>query len=88
MGAKLIAYECVAAGHQPTALHPDKLTVHEREWAFCPFDARASDHDWRATGGVALDILTRRHGLTTAPAAPASKAPAETAPRRNASRAE
>ena len=65
MGAKLIAYECVAVDHQPSLLHPDKLTIYERAWAFCPFDARAAGHQWRRTGDVDLDSLARRTGLST-----------------------
>jgi hypothetical protein len=63
MAAKLIAYECVAPEHQPTLLHPDKLTVHEGAWAFCAFDARAKGHRWRETGGIDLDSLTRHAGI-------------------------
>lgn len=70
MGAKLIAYECVAAEHRPTTQHPDKLTVHQSEWAFCPFDARAKGHEWKATGGVPFESLARRYGFMAAPSAP------------------
>ena len=64
MAAKLIAYECDAADHQPSVLHADKLTVHEGGWAFCPFDARADGHHWCATGGIDLEDVTRRAGLS------------------------
>ena len=63
MKASLIAYECVASEHRPTLSHPDKLTVHEGHWAFCAFDARANDHEWRATGGESIDRLMARAGL-------------------------
>lgn len=68
MAAKLIAFECVARDHQPTLLHPDKLTVHDGEWAFCAFDARAEGHEWRRTGGMDLASLAYRAGLTGVPA--------------------
>ena len=69
MAVKLIAYACVAPDHQPTLLHPDKLTVNEGEWAFCPFDARAADHRWQKTGGADLASLTLRFGLSPMPVA-------------------
>ena len=65
MMAKLIAYECEAPAHQPSLMHPDKLTIHGHEWAFCPFDARADGHRWKQTGGIDLESLTRRFGLPT-----------------------
>ena len=68
MGARLIAYECVAAGHQPSLVHPDKLTVHEGNWAFCCFDAFADGHQWKQTGGIELQELMRRAGLSVGPA--------------------
>ncbi len=60
MGITLIAYECIAPGHQPTPQHADKLTIHEGAWAFCAFDALATGHEWRETGGVDVDTLVRR----------------------------
>lgn len=67
--ASLIAYECVAADHQPGVLHPDKLTIHEGRWAFCPFDARADGHSWKATGGADMNSLLHRVGLAAAASA-------------------
>ena len=64
MGAKLIAFECAASSHRPTLMHPDKLTIHEGAWAFCPFDARAEGHLWRSTGGADLETLLRHVGLS------------------------
>lgn len=64
MPAKLITYECVAKGHEPSLLHPDKLTIHEGEWAFCPFDARSDGHQWQKTGGENLESVTSRLGPT------------------------
>ena len=63
MGTKLVAYECIAPEHQPTLLHPDKLTIHDHEWAFCAFDARASGHQWSEKGGEQIEVLMRRYGL-------------------------
>jgi hypothetical protein len=64
MGAKLIAFECTASAHQPTLIYPDKLTIHDGAWAFCPFDARATGHLWRSTGGADLETLLRHVGLS------------------------
>ncbi len=60
MGGSLIAYECTAPGHQPSAEHVDKLTIHQGAWAFCAFDALAQGHAWSQTGGVDLETLMRR----------------------------
>jgi hypothetical protein len=64
MPQKLIAYECVTPGHAPSLQFPDKLTVHEGAWAFCPFDAHADGHTWRETGGENIDEISRRFGLS------------------------
>ncbi len=69
MAAKLIRYECVAREHQPTLTHLDKLTVHQGDWAFCPFDAHAEGHRWRDTGGSDLETVQRRFGLSPLPQA-------------------
>jgi hypothetical protein len=63
MGAKLIAYECVAPEHEPSLLYPDKLTINEGQWAFCPFDARATGHVWRESAGAEFSELLIRAGL-------------------------
>jgi hypothetical protein len=78
MGAKLIAYQCIAAAHQPSLLHPDKLTIHNSHWAFCPFDARATDHEWTDTGGIEFEKLMSHVGLTRGVAAGIAKADAST----------
>ena len=70
MGATLIAYECIATGHQPTPQHADKLTIHEGAWAFCAFDTLATGHEWRATGGVDMDTLVRRGRHAPVPETP------------------
>ena len=69
MAARLIAFECIADGHRPSLVPPDKLTIHEGAWAFCPFDARADGHRWRATGGIDLEQITRHAGLSAVPTA-------------------
>ena len=52
-----IAYECAAESHRAGEGGPDKLTVYRREWAYCPFDARADGHDWRQSPGLTLSML-------------------------------
>lgn len=76
MIAKLIAYECDAPEHQPSLWHPDKITIHENAWAFCPFDARADGHRWKETGGIDLASIMRRFGLSPAIAVPTEAPPA------------
>ena len=52
----LIQFRCVAEKHQqPKAGVSDLLTVHERQWAYCPMDIRAKGHDWNPTGGLSLN---------------------------------
>lgn len=70
MAVKLIAYECVADSHQPSLAHPDKLTIHDGAWSFCPFDARAEGHEWRETGGADLATVAQRFGLPQVAAVP------------------
>lgn len=58
-----VAYECTAPAHQVgEGGGPDKLTVHQGQWAFCAFDVKAGGHEWRPTGGVPLSML--RHAAT------------------------
>lgn len=52
-----VAYECRAPSHQVGDGGPDKLTVHDGQWAFCPFDVKAGGHEWTATGGVPLSMV-------------------------------
>ena len=56
MKDKLIQWYCSSAAHRgaPDDV-TDKLTIHDGEWAFCPLDARADEHDWRPTGGLELE---------------------------------
>ena len=53
-----VAYECIAPSHRSgEGGGPDKLTVHERQWAFCPHDAKADGHEWKPTEGLSLTML-------------------------------
>lgn len=52
-----VGFSCAAPTHQNREGGPDKLTVHEGQWAFCAFDARADGHDWRRTEGITLTSL-------------------------------
>jgi hypothetical protein len=72
MGAPLIAYECSAPEHQPAPDRPDKLTIYEGAWAYCPFDTHAAGHVWNATGGVDIATLVRRGRRAVATDAPAA----------------
>ncbi len=54
----LIYYRCTNPKHQgPSGSASDNLTIHERRWAFCPHDSRATGHTWTETGGVDLARL-------------------------------
>jgi hypothetical protein len=75
MGATLIAYECSAMGHQPTPDHADKLTIHQGAWAYCSFNALATGHEWRETGGVDLETVMRRGRRAVAQQIPAPATP-------------
>ena len=63
MAIKLIAYSCDAPEHHAASMPPDKLTIHDREWAFCAGDARADGHHWTRTGGASYEDLMRHAGL-------------------------
>lgn len=52
-----IVYQCVATEHREGTGAPDRLTVHQGEWAYCPFDARATGHDWQRNPGRTLSML-------------------------------
>lgn len=64
MPQQLIAYVCATPDHTPSLQFPDKLTIHEGAWAFCPFDAHADGHTWRETAGENIDEISRRFGLS------------------------
>ena len=45
--APLIRYRCTNPEHQRTTRTlSDTMTIHERSWAFCPYDVRVTDHNW------------------------------------------
>lgn len=53
-----VAYECKAPSHRVgDEGGPDKLTVNDGQWAFCPYDVKAEGHEWKPTGGVPLSML-------------------------------
>ncbi len=52
-----VGFNCVAPAHKVGDGGPDKLTVHQGQWAYCSFDARADGHEWRATEGATLTTL-------------------------------
>jgi hypothetical protein len=67
----LVELECVAEAHAPSGDGPDKLTIHEGRWAFCPYNVHADGHVWRETGGADLSVLLGRARLALRPIAPA-----------------
>jgi hypothetical protein len=55
-----VAYECHAPSHRSgEGGGPDKLTVHDGEWAFCAFDARADGHVWERSPGLTMSMIRR-----------------------------
>ena len=45
--ARLIRYHCTNPEHQrSTKALSDTMTIHDRSWAFCPYDVRVADHLW------------------------------------------
>jgi hypothetical protein len=59
-----VAYECQAPAHRSVeGGGPDKLTVHEGAWAFCPYDSKAEGHEWKPTGGLTLTMLRNAAAL-------------------------
>jgi hypothetical protein len=56
----LVHFRCTNPAHaRPAAQRSDTITLHEGLWAYCPFNVRAGDHTWVATGGVPIDELRR-----------------------------
>lgn len=54
----LVYFQCANPAHgRPAAERSDTVTLVEGLWAYCPFNVRAGDHDWRPTGGVAIETL-------------------------------
>lgn len=59
-GSQLIHFRCTRPEHRSGEGVRDRLTIHERQWAFCPHDVRAGDHEWTAIpGGSELATLIR-----------------------------
>ena len=57
--ARLIRYRCAKPEHQrPTNNVSDTMTIHERSWAYCPYDVRVEDHLW-ALANPDAPVLTR-----------------------------
>jgi hypothetical protein len=55
----LIRYRCTNPEHQrATKTLSDTMTIHERSWAFCPYDVRVPDHLW-ALENPDAPVLTR-----------------------------
>ena len=64
MEEPMIQFVCVAVAHRPQRIgeHPSTVTIHAGQWAYCDSPVEA-DHDWVATGGVALEALRRRGAI-------------------------
>lgn len=57
--AQLIRYRCTKPEHQhATRGLSDTMTIHERSWAFCPYDVRETDHLW-ALANPDAPVLTK-----------------------------
>jgi hypothetical protein len=57
--AQLIRYKCANPKHQrATKSLSDTMTIHERAWAFCAYDAREADHLW-ALANPEAPVLVR-----------------------------
>ncbi len=53
-----VGFVCMAAAHLgKNGALVDHLTVHEKDWAYCPSDVRKGEHDWKPTGGVTMGEL-------------------------------
>ena len=52
-------YGCVKPEHlaAPSRVGRGGLTVYRREWAYCDGLDVDEDHEWQATGGVAIEDL-------------------------------
>lgn len=54
----LVHFRCTNPAHgRPAEMRSDTLTLAEGLWAYCPFNIRAGDHVWEATGGVTMQEL-------------------------------
>jgi len=58
--SQLIHYRCTRSEHRSGEGVRDRLTIHERRWAFCAHDVRAGGHEWtEIPGGSELAELIR-----------------------------
>ena len=59
----LVHFRCTNPAHVRASSQPsDTLTLVEGLWAYCPFDVRAGDHEWKPTGGVTMRSLRTEAG--------------------------
>lgn len=58
-----VGFVCVTPAHlDKNGALVDHLTIHEKDWAYCPSNVRTDGHDWKTTGGVSvgeLEIMVR-----------------------------
>jgi hypothetical protein len=53
-----VAFLCRTPQHlDKNGVLVDHLTVHEKQWAYCPSNVRIDGHDWKETGGVTMGEL-------------------------------
>lgn len=58
----LVHFRCTNAAHaRPGEERSDTLTLHEGLWAYCPYNVRAGEHRWEATGGRPFEQLRQDH---------------------------
>jgi len=56
--ARLIRYRCTNPEHQrSTKTVSATMTIHERSWAFCPYDVRVTDHRWAIADPEAPELV-------------------------------
>jgi hypothetical protein len=56
----LIRFRCDNPAHQrPKASVSDTMTIHERSWAYCPYDVRETGHLWAVANPDAPFLLAR-----------------------------
>ncbi len=56
--APLIRYRCDNPEHQrSTKTLSDTMTIHERSWAFCPYNVRVEGHAWTLDNPTAPVLL-------------------------------
>jgi len=58
-----IGFICMAPAHlDKNGALVDHLTIHAKDWAYCPSNVRIDGHEWKPTGGVSmgdLEVLVR-----------------------------